>query len=113
GAGGVRTEARDREAGGAADQLLDGRLQAEVERVETGRLGIGVLEGAAHCLGKRVHVTHQRARVCRARPERARLEECVLLDEAPDRVLELVVAVEGEGEGGTLVEAGKGIAAGL
>src|SRR5206468_12375493 len=96
----MRAAARDREAGRAADQLLDRRLEAEVDGVEARRLGVRVLEGATHRLREDVHVAHEQARIHRARSERTRLEERVLLDEAPDRVLELVVAVEREGEGG-------------
>src|SRR5262249_46094746 len=94
-------------------QLLDRGLEPEVDRVVAWRLGVRVLEGATHGLGQGVHVVHERTGIGRDGAERARLEERVLRDEAPDGVLELVVAVEWEGQGRALMGPGKGVAARL
>jgi len=98
-------EARDHEPRVRGDERVDRRLQPEVDGVEARCLRVGVLEGAAHGPGEDVHVLVDGRGARGVAAEGARLEEAVLLHEAPERVLELVVAVQGEGKARGVVEA--------
>ncbi len=102
---GLDVEAGHVEARGGGDERVDRRFQPEVDRIEARRFRVGMLEGAAHRLGEQVHVRVDGGGAHGVAAERARLEEGVLLHEVADRVLELVVAVQGQGKPRRVVEA--------
>src|SRR5207247_2830121 len=72
---------------------------------EAGGLRVGVLEGATPGLGGEVHGLVDGGGAGGVPAEGARLEEAVLLHEVADRVVELVVAVQGQGKPRRVVEA--------
>jgi hypothetical protein len=109
----VGAEPGDGEARRRREKRLHRRSQPKVDGIESRNLGVRELERPADRLGKEVHVIVELPRLCGIGAERPGFEQGIRVQKATDRVLELVVAVEGTGERFGIVETRKRISTGL